>query len=90
MYNEPYSQLIQSLAGLYRAYYELVQWKEDYRNKVHIVIIMDGYDRVEQETLKKLERAGIYNAFETAPYMNAELNSDKAGYNIKFKSKANL
>lgn len=87
MYNEPYSQLVQSLAGLYRAYYELVHWDEDFRNKVHIVIVIDGYDRINRETLEKMERAGIYSAFETAPYVSAELTSDKAKHFIKFKSK---
>ena len=30
MYNEPFSQLLESVAGIYRAYYELVEISEDF------------------------------------------------------------
>lgn len=90
MYNEPYTQLLESIAGLYRTYYELVHWDESWRNRVHIVIVIDGYDRIRRETLEKMERAGIYSAFETAPYISAELSSDKTKHNIKYKSKLDI
>ena len=42
MYNEPFSQLLESVAGIYRAYYELVKIWEEFRNRVNIVIVWDG------------------------------------------------
>jgi hypothetical protein len=52
MYNEPYKQILESLAGLYRAYYELVGMDKSYRNRVHICIIADGYEKLTIEFLK--------------------------------------
>ena len=46
MYNEPFSQLLESVAGIYRAYYELVEIREDFRNKVNIVIVWDGIEHL--------------------------------------------
>lgn len=39
MYNEPYSQILESLAGIYRNYYELVAKDKDYEGKVTVVIV---------------------------------------------------
>ena len=87
MYNETYKQLLETLAGIYRSYYELVEWKEEYRNKVHVVIVADGYDRLSKDFLLKLEKAGIYNSFATSDYKEAEISSDKKDYTIKYKSR---
>ena len=71
MYNESPIQLLYSIAGVYRSYYELVDWKSEHENKIQLVIIVDGYDTIpddkndkeKHEYLKFYERAGIYNAF---------------------------
>lgn len=36
MYNEPFSQLLESLAGVFRAYYELVDIDEGYKDRVQV------------------------------------------------------
>lgn len=53
MYNEPFSQLLQSLAGVYRAYYELVEIDESFKNRCHVTIIADGYDKLEEDFLMR-------------------------------------
>ena len=51
MYNEPPWQLIESLLGMYRTYYELVESNKDFVGKVQVVIIIDGYDIMSEEDL---------------------------------------
>ena len=88
MYNEPPRQLVESLIGVYRAYYELVEIdSEKFLNKVQVVIVIDGYENLSQEDLMVYEKAGIYNAFSTSDYKYAELSSDKTSYDIKLKGK---
>ena len=87
MYNEPPIQLVESLIGIYRAYYELVDWKNEFEDKVQIVIIIDGYDIMSKEHLKFYEKVGIYNSFWTKDYKQAVLNQDKTSYQIKFRGK---
>ena len=53
MYNEPPSQLIESLAGIYRTYYELEKSDQRFKGKVQVVIVIDGYDRISEEDLAK-------------------------------------
>lgn len=53
MYNEPFEQLIQTLAGVYRSYYELVEMDETYLDRVHVVIVADGYDKLDEVFLMK-------------------------------------
>ena len=65
MYNEPFKQLLESLAGCYRAYYELVGIDASFKDRVHICIIADGYDKLSEEFLTKCELAGLYNEFKT-------------------------
>ena len=64
MYDESFAQLLQSLAGIYRAYYELVNINEEYKDKVQIVIIVDGYETLGEDFLKRCEDAAIYNFIE--------------------------
>ena len=68
MYNEPYIQLLQSLAGIYRAYYELVNIDENFKDKVQIVVIADGYEILSESFLKWCEDAAIYKIFYTRFY----------------------
>lgn len=89
-YNEPYRQFCDSLAGIYRAYYELISWDESYLNKVQIVMVLDGYDRLGPELLKSFEKIGLYNSYETAPYKEATITSDKSDYKIKFKGNLSI
>lgn len=49
--NEDYVKLVQSLAGVYRSYYELVNIDQTYLDQAHIVIISDGYDYLSEEFL---------------------------------------
>ena len=85
MYNEPPKQLVESLIGVYRAYYELVEIDKNNLNKVQVVIVIDGYENLSQEDLMVYEKAGIYNAFSTSQYKYAELSPDKTSYDVKFK-----
>ena len=71
MYNESPIQLLQSIAGVYRSLYEIVDWKSEHENKIQLVIIVDGYDTIPDNKdddechkyLKFYEKIGIYNAF---------------------------
>ena len=85
LYNEPYSQICESLAGLFRCYYELVNYDDSYLNRVQVVIVADGYDRLDKDTLVRLEKAGIYDAFRSNKYKEARLTEDRKDYKIVFK-----
>lgn len=70
MFDEPYKNLMDSLAGIYRAYYELVSMDETYLDRYSIVIVSDGYDvfnkieSVDENGLRFAERlamTGIYD-----------------------------
>jgi hypothetical protein len=52
MYNEPFLQLIQTLAGVYRSYYELCNIDDSFVGRAHITIIADGYDKIDTEFLR--------------------------------------
>jgi cellulose synthase/poly-beta-1,6-N-acetylglucosamine synthase-like glycosyltransferase len=65
MYNEPFTQLVETLAGVYRSYYELVDIDEAFKDKVHIMIIVDGYEKLDIDFLINWEKAGIYNELKT-------------------------
>ena len=86
-YNEPPKQLVESLIGVYRAYYELVEMDMSNLNKVQVVIVFDGYENLSIDDLKIYEQAGIYNAFCTKDYKHAELRDDKTAYDIRFNGK---
>lgn len=70
MYNEPYSQLLESLAGIYRNYYELVAKDADYEGRVTVVVVCDGYpafnkigidDKSDFTFVDRLTNAGLYD-----------------------------
>ena len=71
MYNESPIQLLQTIAGVYRSLYEILDWKSEHENKIQLVIIIDGYDTIPDDKdddeyhkyLKFYEKVGIYNAF---------------------------
>ncbi|CAI2378973.1 unnamed protein product [Moneuplotes crassus] len=44
LFNEDPKRLVESLAGVYRAYYELLDLDPTFLNRVHVVIITDGYE----------------------------------------------
>jgi cellulose synthase/poly-beta-1,6-N-acetylglucosamine synthase-like glycosyltransferase len=73
MYNEPFLQLIQTLAGVYRSYYELCNIDDSFVGRAHITIIADGYDKIDTEFLRWCEKAGIYNEFKTKRWRNVEI-----------------
>ena len=87
MYNEPPKQLVESLIGVYRAYYELVEINHKNIGKVQVVIVIDGYGNLSKDDLKIYEKAGIYNAFCTKNYKHAVKSSDKTSYSIKHRGK---
>jgi hypothetical protein len=72
MYNEPYEQLLESMAGIFRAYYELVNINENFKDSVHVCIIIDGYDKIDENFLMQCEKAGIYNEFKTKKFRTVE------------------
>ena len=85
MYNESYRQLVETLSGIYRSYFELVDYQNAFRNKVQVVIISDGYDKIQDDTLKSLEKAGIYDAFRTSPYKDAQVKDNRREHKIVYK-----
>jgi cellulose synthase/poly-beta-1,6-N-acetylglucosamine synthase-like glycosyltransferase len=76
MYNEPYKQFIETMAGVFRGYYEL--WGDDasYEGKVSVVVVWDGYfafDDIEKDSkdgtfAEKLALAGLYDKNLTKEY----------------------
>lgn len=64
--------LMQTLAGVYRSYYELVEIDESYLDRVHVVIVADGYEKLEEDFLVKCEKAGIINEFKTKRWRTVE------------------
>lgn len=91
MYNETMMQFIQSAAGIYRSYYELIDYKNEYFGKVGLVVVIDGYDRLfdkegkPNDLLKGLEKCNLYNPAYTTDYVSAEINSsDHTKYVKKF------
>ena len=78
MYNEPYSQVVQTLAGIYRNYYELVGIDKGYEGKLSIVIVTDGYEtfnkierhhKFRRPFAHSLRRAGLYDPRRTKKYV---------------------
>uniref|UniRef100_A0A7S3J1J5 Chitin synthase n=1 Tax=Euplotes harpa TaxID=151035 RepID=A0A7S3J1J5_9SPIT len=61
MYNEPFEQLMESLAGIYRAYFELVDIDKDYKDKVNIVIVADGIEKLPPDFKKAAKKAGFFD-----------------------------
>ena len=51
---------MESLAGLYRAYYELLKYDKEYEGRVSIVLVADGIENVTAEFRESLARAGMY------------------------------
>ena len=47
-------------------------------------IIADGYDKLSTEFLKSIEKAGIYNAFETTNYLALEIKPGDDDIKYKF------
>mmetsp|Transcript_13049 Transcript_13049/g.15043 ORF Transcript_13049/g.15043 Transcript_13049/m.15043 type:complete len:187 (-) Transcript_13049:286-846(-) len=95
MYNEPFKQLLESLAGIYRAYYEMIGINEKFENRVHICIIADGYDKLDEEFLIKCEKSGLYNEFKTKKWRSVETppGSDQPKHvfrDIKFINKETM
>ncbi|CAI2368049.1 unnamed protein product [Moneuplotes crassus] len=86
LYNEPYYQLIESLIGVYRNYFELCKKDKSYENQVSIVIIADGFDTFDSvktgdmKLSEQLAKAGIYDETKMIPNY---LAIDKDGKKIK-------
>lgn len=65
IYNEPFRQVVESLAGLYRTYYELIELDESFIDRISIFIISDGYDKLKDPFLDSAKEAGIYGEVDT-------------------------
>ena len=61
IYNEPFSQVLESLIGLYRAYYELISKDDRYAGKVAVFIVADGVEPLSKEFLDSCQAAGIFD-----------------------------
>jgi len=75
-YNEGFKQLLESIAGVYRSYYELVEKDESYINKVSIGIYYDGYEAFmkagDDEPMplhECLDKVGLFNQKATRKYI---------------------
>ncbi|CAI2366934.1 unnamed protein product [Moneuplotes crassus] len=85
MYNEPYIQILQSLSGIYRAYFELLETnQEKYEDKISICIVCDGYPIFTKGDEKinnwqRYEKAGIYDHDASSSYWG--INREKEGSN---------
>jgi hypothetical protein len=67
-YNEQFSQLVLSIAGVFRNYYELVQKDRSYEGRVTVVIVYDGYpafNKIKSEKgvplTETLTKVGLYD-----------------------------
>ncbi|CAI2387308.1 unnamed protein product [Moneuplotes crassus] len=87
MYNEPYLQIFQTLVGIYRNYYELLEIDKQFRDRLAIVIICDGYQIFTKETeetplqnWQRYQMAGLYDPEFTKSYLKTpdEKDSDKS------------
>ena len=102
MYNEPYKQVCESLAGVYRNYYELVSKDQTYEGRVGIVIVQDGFEQFNKigadDSSKylanqKFQKAGIFDPDVPfrAGYFNQKLKTgnrdDKMKKSNKFASR---
>lgn len=95
MLNEPFHKLVQSLAGIYRSYYELCAIDESFKDKCQIFIIADGYENLSEDFLMEIECSGIYNEFKTTPYRSVRIdpgtNKNKHYYkDLLFMNKRNM
>ena len=70
MYNEDFDQVLLSLAGIFRAYYELVEISKRYKDKVNIIIVWDGVEQLgkqneiiylETKFKMQMKKAGIFD-----------------------------
>ena len=65
-------------------WFTIVAKDENFLNRVHVWIIADGYDKLSEDFLKNIEKAGIFNAFETTNYMALEINPETNDFEAKF------
>ena len=64
--------------------FHIVAKDKEFLNRVHVWIIADGYDKLSKEFLKNIEKAGIFNAFETTNYMALEIKPETNDFEAKF------
>ena len=62
----------------------IVARDQDFLERVHIWIIADGYDKLSKEFLNSIEKAGIFNAFETTDYTALEIKPGSNDHEVKF------
>ncbi|CAI2370275.1 unnamed protein product [Moneuplotes crassus] len=79
VYNEEPKQLVETLAGVYRNYYELIDLDPTFLNRVQVVIIVDGYSHLMKtpEHLLCYERANIHDLkkLSEGKYISNQLSS---------------
>ena len=62
----------------------IVEKDKDFLERVHVWIIADGYDKLSNEFLKSIEKAGIFNAFDTIDYTALEIKPGSNEHEVKF------
>ncbi|CAI2366285.1 unnamed protein product [Moneuplotes crassus] len=98
MYNEPYIQILQSLAGIYRAYFELLEInKNKYKDKISVCIICDGYPiftkgQEGMDNWERYEKAGMYDNDISNNYwkINQEREGNKKHDNFEYSKVPSL
>ena len=69
LYNEPFSQLKDSLSGFLRSYAELIKInRERYEGKVALVCIADGFEKLSTEFLQEAQDNGIFEVDTMSEY----------------------
>ena len=77
VYNEPYIQILQSLAGIYRNYYEILEYDQEFEDKLSVVIVWDGYKAFDEGSNKgegdslnseRFKKIGLFDPRKTERY----------------------
>eukprot|EP00345_Euplotes_harpa_P010394 CAMPEP_0168350138 /NCGR_PEP_ID=MMETSP0213-20121227/20913_1 /TAXON_ID=151035 /ORGANISM="Euplotes harpa, Strain FSP1.4" /LENGTH=58 /DNA_ID=CAMNT_0008360373 /DNA_START=85 /DNA_END=258 /DNA_ORIENTATION=- len=58
MYNEDFDLLMLTMAGVYRTYFELVRIDEGFKDRVAVVIVSDGVDKLDSNFKKRAKKIG--------------------------------
>lgn len=69
MYNEPFSQFLETMGGVCRAIAELEYYDpETYKNRIGVVLVADGSDKLSEDFKAKADRCGLLSLNELKNY----------------------